>query len=97
MHTDPFGWLLPKNDRLLWVRVSHLPEAHRLWSRYVLAPHNATYSDEVWAHLRTDSAFLRHQPSDCWHSVSWDSRRCRLSPGSALQTSFRQRACPIQR
>ena len=20
MHTDPFGWLLPKNDRLLWVR-----------------------------------------------------------------------------
>ena len=39
MHTDPFGWLLPKNDRLLWVRVSHLPEAHRLWSRYVLAPH----------------------------------------------------------
>jgi hypothetical protein len=42
MHTDPFGWLLPKNDRLLWVRVSHLPEAHRLWSRPILPPHNAT-------------------------------------------------------
>jgi hypothetical protein len=43
MHTDPFEWLLPKNDRLLWVRVAHLPEAHRLWSRHILAPHNVPY------------------------------------------------------
>ena len=71
MLTDPFGWLLPKNDRLLWVRGLPPPGSAQVMEPvYILAPHNATYSDEVWPHVRTDSAFLRHQPSDRWH-VGW--------------------------
>jgi hypothetical protein len=39
MHTDPFGWLLPKNDRLLWVRGLPPPGSAQAMEPYFLAPH----------------------------------------------------------